>query len=165
MRTRAAPARTLLRRPASHQAATSRAVRAPAARATRTPAQHRGVCLRAALLEPVTERGRGESDGSFPSSAASEESWPSAPPPPDELASTSSQRAVVACWWTALAAAGVQVGAETMSNGGATEIVAATAAAYVFADLGSGLFHWLTDNYGDRSTVRGCGGAGEAGNF
>lgn len=71
----------------------------------------------------------------------------------------------MACWWAALAAAGVQVGAETVSNGGATEILAATAAAYVFADLGSGLFHWLTDNYGDRSTVRGCGGAGGAGNL
>jgi len=158
---RSAPVRALLR-PASHQAATSRA--APAVRATRTPAQHRGVCLRAALLETVTERGRGES-ASLGASPSSLESWPTAPPPADELASTSGQRAVVACWWAALAAAGVQVGAETVSSGGATEIVAATAAAYVFADLGSGLFHWLTDNYGDRSTVRGCGGAGRGGPF
>ncbi|KAL6843102.1 hypothetical protein ACP4OV_026815 [Aristida adscensionis] len=73
---------------------------------------------------------------------------------PDELRSTWPQRA-----WTLAGSAAVLSSLSTSASlaassgpGSLAEALAAAAAAYSLADLATGVYHWLVDNYGDAST-------------
>ena len=55
--------------------------------------------------------------------------------------------------WGALQAAALYAGATSVHGDlEAVEAVVAVLGGYVLADLGSGVFHWIVDNYGDAST-------------
>jgi hypothetical protein len=55
--------------------------------------------------------------------------------------------------WGTLQAAALAVGVSSVhSNLEAAEAGVAVLAGYLLADLGSGVFHWIVDNYGDAST-------------
>ena len=55
--------------------------------------------------------------------------------------------------WGTLQAAALLTGATSVHGGlEAVEAGLAVLAGYVMADLGSGVFHWIVDNYGDAKT-------------
>ena len=68
------------------------------------------------------------------------------------LRSTPKQRLVVALWAALELALACRVASDVSSPEGALCVAASLVAAFFAADLGSGLFHWATDNYGDKRT-------------
>ncbi|XP_078428622.1 fatty acid desaturase A [Wolffia australiana] len=77
---------------------------------------------------------------------------PTAPAETESLRSTWAHRGWVAAGCTAVGAALAKSAAAAVATGHLVEPVAAAAAGYFLADLGSGVFHWAIDNYGDAST-------------
>ncbi len=55
-------------------------------------------------------------------------------------------------WWTLQAALAAETLAHVSDAPGGAACAVAALAAYFAADLGSGIFHWATDNYGDKHT-------------
>jgi Lipid desaturase domain len=144
-----------VRAQAPAQSAPRRAARAPAPAlpSSRTQCSRRGLRLRAALLQPVTEPESLPSPLERRAAPPVDDRWPTAPPDGAELRSTPAHKAVVGAWFLTLAAAAAHCAVDAQTAGLPAELVALLLS-YVAADLGSGIFHWSTDNYGDRSTVR-----------
>eukprot|EP00741_Cyanophora_paradoxa_P003781 tig00000093_g3675.t1 len=70
----------------------------------------------------------------------------------DRLDSTPAMRAIVAVHWAMTAVAGFRA-YELVANGApAWHIAAAAFCGYLFSDLGTGVYHWAIDNYGDKRT-------------
>ena len=77
---------------------------------------------------------------------------------PRAFVSTDEQRLVTAGLFASCAAlvlrgvCGVQLGEEAGSPLAWAELLGSVAAAYWLSDVGTGIFHWSVDNYGDKNT-------------
>ena len=70
----------------------------------------------------------------------------------DDFKSTPYQRAICAASFGLTALCGAEALSTVSSAADASELALSVLAAYVLSDLGSGIFHWSVDNYGDGNT-------------